>query len=207
MNIFANFLLGISLAAPLGPASTVIIRNGLKHGFIGGIVTALGVVSADLTYLLIVYFGLSSFIGIPLVKMGLWIFGALVLIYLGYQSIREYFSKINMNKFDDRKTTNLFLHGYSVNISNPLAVVFWAGIYGSILASQGSSLSGTWGLLLSLTIIIGILIWHTFLSFLTFWGNRFFKEKYFKYIALISGLTLIWYGLTFAYKAFVFVNN
>jgi len=205
--IIQNILLGITLAAPIGPASMAIIRNGLKHGFLGGFTTAVGVVLADTTYLLIVYFGLSALMGYSLVKIILWVYGAVVLFYLGYLSIREFFGKIDLKKYKEKKGSNLFFVGYSVNISNPMAVVFWAGIFGSILAASNHSLSKLNGLLYSLTIIIGILMWHTFLSFLSHFGNKFFKEKYFKYISLISGLILIWFGLGFGYKAITFFNK
>jgi len=47
--ILQHVILGITIAAPIGPASMAIIRNGLKDGFIGGFKTALGVVAADTT--------------------------------------------------------------------------------------------------------------------------------------------------------------
>ncbi len=55
--------------------------------------TGIGVTLADTTYLLVVYFGLSSFMGIPVVKVTVWILGAFVLFYLGWQSLRAVLGK------------------------------------------------------------------------------------------------------------------
>jgi len=147
----------------------------------------------------------SYFITIPLVKVGLWTFGSLVLFYFGYQGIRDFFKKIKLDRKNNKKDTNHFMFGYSVNISNPMAVIWWSAIFGSLLASSSYSTSKMGGLFLSLTIVIGILMWHTFLSFLTHWGNRFIKDNNFRYISGFSGLILIWYGLTFAYKVIMFL--
>jgi threonine/homoserine/homoserine lactone efflux protein len=202
-DFFQNILLGITLAAPIGPASIAIIRNGLKHGFWGGFMTALGVVSADTTYLLIVYLGLSTIITIPAVKLLIWVFGAIVLLYLGYQSIKDSSKNIDIARVTTKiKSGNLFVSGYGINISNPMAVVWWGGVFGSILANSLSSVSKISALLLSFSIVIGIMMWHTFLSLLTHWGNRILNKTLFKYISIFSGLILIWFGLTFGYKAF-----
>jgi threonine/homoserine/homoserine lactone efflux protein len=200
-NIFQNIILGISLAAPLGPATIATIRSGLKFGFLSALVTALGVVSADTTYVLLVYLGLSSFVIIPIVKVVIWTFGAIVLFYLGYQSIKEVFRKMDLNRSTVEIDRNLFLVGYAVNISNPIAIVWWLGVFGSILAASTENGSSTTALLYSLTIVIGIMLWHTFLSFLTHWGNRFFKENIIRYVSAIGGLILVGFGLRFGHNA------
>ena len=94
-------MLGITLAAPIGPASVAVIRNGLFGGFLRAFLTGLGVTAADLTYLMVVFFGISEFTKIPLVKGIIWSIGALVLFYLGWQSIR-----------DGGKRSNLTSHMY-----------------------------------------------------------------------------------------------
>ena len=54
--VLRNILLGISLAAPIGPSGVAVIQNGLRRAFL----TGLGVTLADATYLLVVFFGISS---------------------------------------------------------------------------------------------------------------------------------------------------
>src|SRR5665648_151221 len=97
-DLLRNILLGISLAAPIGPAGLAVIQAGLRHGFLRAFITGLGVTLADTTYLLLVFFGLSGLIGIPLVKVLIWSLGALVLIYLGVQSIRDAFHRVDLDK-------------------------------------------------------------------------------------------------------------
>jgi len=93
IQILQSLLLGVSIAAPIGPVNVEVIKRGLKHGFLLAFLVALGAACADATYVVIIYLGLSSFINIPIVQTVVWIFGMAVLIYLGYRSIKEFFRK------------------------------------------------------------------------------------------------------------------
>lgn len=198
-----NIILGISLAAPLGPSGIAVIKTGLKHGFVKAFLTGVGVTLADATYLFIVFFGLSYFIDIPIIKILIWSFGSLVLIYLGVQSIKESTQIRSFNKSEVKTSKNPFIVGYAINISNPLAVVWWVGVFGSILGASSAGISRTNSLLNSSTILIGILIWHSSMSLLTHWGKKYINSTMMKYVSVIAGLALAGFGIKFGYNAII----
>jgi threonine/homoserine/homoserine lactone efflux protein len=200
-EIFRNILLGISLAAPLGPSSVAVIQNGLQRGFLRAFLTGLGVTMADATYLLVVFFGLSSFVSIPVVKVLIWTLGACVLLYLGTQSIREARRKFEFDRTTVSVGRNPVSAGFLVNISNPLAVVWWLGIFGSLLGASAGGIAHINALFSSSAILIGILFWHSMMSVLTHWGKRLLNETTARYISIIAGIVLILFGLRFAYNA------
>ena len=200
-EIFRNILLGISLAAPLGPSSVAVIQKGLQRGFLRAFLTGLGVTMADATYLLIVFFGLSSFVSIPAVKVLIWTLGACVLLYLGIQSIAGASRKLEFDKTAVSITRNPVSAGYLVNISNPLAAVWWLGIFGSLLGASTGGAAQLNALFSSSAILIGILFWHSMMSVLTHWGKRLLNETTTRYISIIAGIVLILFGLRFAYNA------
>jgi threonine/homoserine/homoserine lactone efflux protein len=199
-GIVRNILLGITLAAPIGPAGVAVIQTGLRRGFLRAFLTGLGVTMADTTYLLIVYFGLSGLMRNQVVKALVWTMGAFVLLYLGFQSLKEAIRRVDLEKGAVPTNRNPLLVGYLVNISNPIAVVWWVGIFGSLLdtAAGGSKLVA---LLSSSTILIGIMIWHTTMSLLTHWGKRILNEKTARYISFVAGIALILFGIRFLYNA------
>jgi L-lysine exporter family protein LysE/ArgO len=202
-QILQNIVLGISLAAPIGPANVAVIRRGLKYGFLPAFLVGLGVVFADMTYLLLIYFGLSNFINVPVVRTVIWICGTVVLLYLGYDSVKGYFKGVNLEDSETKTGGNSFLIGYAINISNPMTIVWWLGVFGSTLASSLRGVSPTVALLSSLTILIGVLLWHFMMSVLLHWGKRFVSETRMKYVSLIFGLVLIGFGCHFGYTALV----
>jgi threonine/homoserine/homoserine lactone efflux protein len=200
-DLLRNILLGISLAAPIGPAGLAVIQNGLGGGFLRAFLTGLGVTLADTTYLLLVYFGLSGFISLPWVKILIWSMGALVLIYLGFNSLKGAFRRVDLNKNMLPVARNPLLAGYLVNISNPIAVVWWLGVFGSLLSTADQDVSRASALLGSATILVGILLWHTTVSLMTHWGKRILNEKMVQVISGIAGFVLILFGLRFAWYA------
>lgn len=199
-DLLRNILLGLSLAAPIGPAGLAVIQNGLRHGFWRALITGLGVTLADTTYLLLVFFGLSGLIDKPPVKVVIWSLGALVLIYLGVQSIRESFRSVDLDRNVVPSARHPLLAGYLVNISNPIAIVWWLGVFGSLLGSSagGSRLNALLG---SSSILIGILMWHISASFLSHWGKRLLGSKLVQIISGVAGLALVGFGLRFAWLA------
>ena len=91
------------------------------------------------------------------------------------------------------------ISGYLVNISNPLAVLFWVGIFGSSI-EQSVSESKVIMLLVSSTILVGILIWHSTMSLLSNWGKRYLNEKTLTFFSVTAGLGLFMFGVKFAYS-------
>jgi threonine/homoserine/homoserine lactone efflux protein len=64
MPIFLRgFLIGISIAAPVGPIGVLCIRRTLAEGRLSGFVSGLGAASADAIYGMIAGFGLTFISG------------------------------------------------------------------------------------------------------------------------------------------------
>ncbi|MDP4087587.1 MAG: LysE family transporter, partial [Bacillota bacterium] len=140
MNTFLSYvLLGLSLAAPIGPINAAQIDRGIKNGFLHAWFIGVGAVIADGIYMLAVYIGISHFLETSFMKTFLWSFGCFVLIYTGVESMISA-GKLNLNLM--RKEESLMktlLSGFFMSISNPLTILFWLGIYGSILAKTAAT--------------------------------------------------------------------
>lgn len=202
-TVFRNIALGVSLAAPIGPSGVAIIQNGLRQGFLRAFLTGLGVTMADATYLLVVFFGLSKFLEIMVIKVSIWFLGALALLYFGYRSIRDALSRIDLEGTVVVTAHSPLLVGYIVNVSNPIAVVWWLGVFGSLLSETVIVGSRLEALAISSTILIGILLWHSTMSLLTYWGKRFVNERTARSISVVAGVALVLFGLRFAYRGFL----
>lgn len=199
-TILHNLILGLSLAAPLGPSGLAIIQTGLKRGFLAALITGVGVTLADATYFLLVYFGLAGLMGRPAVKVLVWGLGSAVLLHLGVQSLREARGRIDLDKATLPERKSPLLVGYLVNISNPLAIVWWLGVFGSVLGmSAGEGRVQT--LVSSSAILAGILLWHATMSALAHWGRRILNARNIRLISLVAGAALVFFALRFAYNA------
>lgn len=205
--LLRNILLGITLAVPVGPAGVAVIQTGLRHGFRRAFLTGLGITLADTTYLLLVFFGLAAALDNLWIKVAIWLFGAAVLINFGIRSLRE--SGSNAGQVSGAAVTarHPLVSGYLVNISNPIAIVWWIGVFGSLLSESAGTLSRLQALGLSASILIGIMSWHTTTSLLTHWGSRYLNAGVMKWVTRAAGLALTLFGLRFAFFALEAVVN
>lgn len=202
MSIFLSYiLLGLSLAAPIGPVNAAQLDKGIKNGFFHAWLVGLGSLAADLLYMMTVYFGIVHFLETPFMKTFLWSFGCFVLLYTGFESIKGA-GKISMK--DSRREesiTKSFLAGFLMALSNPLTILFWLGIYGSVLAKTATTYDQFHLMLYSSAIIIGLIIWDISMAAVSSGFRRFLSDKGLTLISKLSGLSLIGFGIYFGIQA------
>lgn len=82
-----GLIIGLSIAAPVGPIGVLCIRRSLAEGARAGFVSGLGAATADAVYGCVAGFGLTSVSGL-LVRWQSWLalWGGLFLCYLGVRS-------------------------------------------------------------------------------------------------------------------------
>jgi len=204
-SLLQNIILGLSLAAPLGPVNLEIIKRGLNFGFRQAFLTGLGAMSADATYLTLIFFGLTSFLNISLIKIVLGVAGSFVLIYLGLVSAKEYFYKAALENQSRRVYQNSFITGYVLAISSPMTIIWWTGVFGALLMSQTGAQTNLSAFLSCLSILLGCFIWVFFLAASLHWGKKIIHEKMTGYISLIAGIFLIVFGIYFLYRTIMLI--
>jgi len=88
LSVFLSYiLLGLSLAAPIGPVNAAQMDKGIKSGFFHSWLLGLGALSADIVYMLAVYMGVVRFLETPFMQTFLWLFGFFVLMYTGIETL------------------------------------------------------------------------------------------------------------------------
>ncbi|MGG7618197.1 LysE family transporter [Bacillus coreaensis] len=208
MSVFFSYvLLGLSLAAPIGPINAAQMDKGIKHGFLNAWVLGLGSVIADIFYMLLVFLGFSQFIEIPIVKMFLWLFGFFVLVYTGVEGLMGAGKIVLSNGNRDASLTKSFITGFFMSISNPLTILFWLGIYGSVLAKTATMYAHTELLYFSSAIILGLIIWDVCMAAVASSFRKLLTTKLLTIITIISSISLIGFGLYFGFEALkIFMN-
>ncbi|WP_019155820.1 LysE family transporter [Robertmurraya massiliosenegalensis] len=201
MTFISYIFLGLSLAAPIGPVNAAQMEKGIKHGFLHAWILGIGSVLADIFYMLAVFLGVGHFIQIPIVKAFLWLFGFFILIYSGIEGLSNA-GKVQISQ--QRETESLwksFFTGFLMSISNPLTILFWLGIYGSVLAKTATIYGVEDLLIYSSAIILGLVIWDITMAFVASSAKKFLSTKVLSIIAILSSLSLIGFGLYFGYEA------
>lgn len=201
-SIFTYFFLGVSLAAPIGPVKATLLNTGIKNGFFHAWLFALGALATDIMYMLMVYFGVVQFIDSPLMKTILWSFGCFVLTYTGVENL------LTLNKIEKSlkfintiRFRRSLLSGFFMAMLNPLTILFWLGIYGSILAGT-DTLTGYQIIIYSLAILFGISLVDFSMAFISSEARRFLTTGLLKTISILSSFAMIGFGIYFGIQAF-----
>lgn len=204
--ILGYILLGISLSAPIGPINAAQLDKDVRGGFLPSWFVGLGAITADIIYMLLVYFGIIHLLDLPFVKAFLWLFGFFVLVYTGVESIKNAgtLSQSNM-RGDEAALSKSFMNGFLMSLFNPLSIMFWLGIYGSILAKAVNDSTMEQTLINSGAVILGILIWDIFMATAASLFRKYLTLGVLKGISIISGLSLVGFGCYFGAKAVQFL--
>ena len=205
-SLLQNILLGLTLAAPIGPVNLEIIKRGLHSGFKQAFLTGFGAMCADTTYLILIFFGLTSFLNFVFMKIFLGIAGSLILIYLGVMSSIVVFRKADATENKPHRLFKTsFVTGYVLAISSPMTIVWWTGVFGALLAAQTQTQTNISAFFSCLSILLGCFLWVFFLAVALHWGKKIINEKMTKWISLFAGLFLILFGIYFLYRAYILV--
>ncbi|WP_026688660.1 LysE family translocator [Alteribacter aurantiacus] len=204
---FYFIFLGITLAAPIGPISLEMLKKGLILGFWGALAVGLGGLSADFVFMGLIYGGAVALFTNPLIHGTMMVIGAVMLLYLGYQSFNRPRFSMAIGERDHEEVTCVksYLIGFGIAILNPLNIMFWFGIYGSTLSHLSIHHTNTAVLLNSFYILLGVLIWNILISILIHVLRTSIHERAIYRINIVAGICLLFFGLTFTYQAFDFI--
>jgi threonine/homoserine/homoserine lactone efflux protein len=135
-----GLLIGLSIAAAVGPMSILCIQRTLNKGQLYGLVSGLGIATADGVYGSIAAFGLTLITNF-LIHEQIWIrlLGGLFLIYLGVKTI---LSKPSERAAVLNAKTNSYLGAYAstflLTLTNPLTILSFAAIFAGIGVGSAS---------------------------------------------------------------------
>jgi threonine/homoserine/homoserine lactone efflux protein len=161
-----GLLIGISIAAPVGPIGVLCIRRTLSEGKLTGFLSGMGAATADMMYGATAAFGLTVITGL-LVENKIWfrLVGGCFLLYLGVKTFLEkpadHASKANHSGY-----LGAYLSTFFLTITNPMTILSFAAIFaGTMFIGKTSSPlvlvggvfigSATWWL--ALTFVVGLL--------------------------------------------------
>lgn len=202
-SLFTFIFLGISMAATIGPVKTVLLNTGLKNGFFHAWFFSLGAIATDIIYMFIVYFGIGQFINSIWLKTILWSFGCFVLLYTGIENLLS-LHKIEMDSKTCKRTRlrQSLMTGFFMSFLNPLTILFWLGIYGSILAKTAGISTGYEIILVSIAILIGIILVDFIYAFLSSVARKLLSTQLLKTVSFISAILMIGFGIYFGEQAY-----
>jgi threonine/homoserine/homoserine lactone efflux protein len=187
-------IIGLSIAAPVGPIGVLCIRRTLAEGRLAGLVSGLGAATADAFYGSIAGFGLTAISGL-LVSQQAWLrlVGGLFLCYLGVKTLlarpAQQAAAVPGRGLWQTYASTLFL-----TLTNPMTILSFAAIF------AGLGLGGTYGdyasaAMLVLGVFLGSAAWWLLLSSSVGAFRTKFPAAGLLWVNRVSGVIILGFGV------------
>jgi len=190
---FKAFLIGLSIAMPIGPIATLLIKNTLERGWRMGFAVGLGAALVEGFYGFVVSGGfviISDFVSKHTYEISL--IGGAMLMLLGLREIKNsYDSRINEIKMKKQGFLRTVFLVSLLTLANPMTMVFFAGVIAS-MSQEVFDFKKT--IIMVLGTFCGSLAWTTFLSGVVFTIRHKIPQKWMVLIKVVSGLIISGFG-------------
>lgn len=192
--LLRGIVLGISIAAPVGPISMLIIQRTLREGRVSGLVTGLGGALADAVYGCVAAFGLTVISGLLMEHSGyIRFFGGIFLLILALKSFRSQpattEAKVRSTGLASHLVTTFFL-----TLTNPATIISFLALFaGAGLVSQSVNYVSSSALVFG--IFSGSVIWSLFLTWLLSRFRTRITHTGLVWINRLSGLILLGFAV------------
>lgn len=191
MIFFRAFLIGISIAAPVGPIGVLCIRRTLSNGKLAGFLSGMGAATADMIYGAIAAFGLTL-ITTALIENAFWLklLGGLFLLYLG---IKTFFEKPADQAALAKQGGyfSMYFSTFFLTITNPITILSFAAIFAGTMIGQNMGSP----FLIIAGVFTGSASWWLALSFGVGLMRDKLNQNHMVWINRFSGATIFVFGI------------
>ncbi len=190
-----GLLIGLSVAAAVGPMSILCIQRTVHKGFFYGLVSGLGVATADGLYGSIAGFGLTV-IATFLVNQQGWVrgIGGLFLIYLGCKTLLSRPAERAAAAAKATGFVGAYISTFLLTLTNPTTILSFVAIFAGIGVGGGQN-SPLAALLVVGGVFLGSASWWFFLTGGISLLRGKFTYRWLLWINRLSGCIIALFGL------------
>lgn len=193
--LFKGIVIGVAIAAPVGPIGFLCLKMSLSHGFRAGLVTGLGAATADAFYGFAAGFSLTFITDFLLHgKAWLHISGGLFLCVLGLQTLKKRALDVQHSRAPFSGYLCAYVATLLFTLTNPMTVMAFMGIFAGLgigLKHNGYAASAA----LVVGVFAGSALWWTVLAAASATAGKRLNREITEKINIVAGATLILFGI------------
>lgn len=188
-----GFIIGISIAAPVGPIGVLCIRRTMAYGRLSGFVSGLGAATADGIYGMIAGFGLTAITNILISGQAvLKLIGGLFLVYLG---ARIFLSEVAQQGAEAKRSglVSDYISTLLLTVTNPMTILSFAAVFAGLGIASDADYQTAMALVTG--VIAGSAVWWFILSWL---ASRFTGQLDYRHMVIVnrmSGMIVAGFGI------------
>lgn len=188
-----GFVLGLVIAAAVGPISLLVMRRTIQEGRIVGLASGLGVATADATYGGIAAFGLSALTDLLVGgERILGFVGGLFLVWLAWGTVRSKSTTVATVAQRRGGLPGAYLSILGLTLTNPLTILSFAALFAGLGITNRNPLDAG---LMTLGVFAGSTSWWIVLTSVVAVLRSRLTTGIVRGITLASGLAIGGFGL------------
>lgn len=187
-----GLVIGFTIAAAVGPISLLTIRRTIAHGQLYGLVSGLGVATADATYAGIAAFGLTAVTGLLVSgRIVLGLVGGAIIVLLGVRTMLTRPGEVARDA-DRPGLAAAFGSMFALTMTNPMTILAFAAVFAGLGLAAGSSFGEA--VVLTLAVWAGSALWWVVLTSVLGWLRERVSTRSLVWVNRVSGAALVVFG-------------
>jgi threonine/homoserine/homoserine lactone efflux protein len=126
---------GLILQISVGPVCIAVLHKALTQGFRHAFSMVWGAALVDALYIVLSVAGVSALLQIGPARAAVGLAGALLLVYFGIRYLRAPAATARVEHSDESPLKS-FTFGVGLTLTNPLTILFWAGVLGATMSTH-----------------------------------------------------------------------
>ncbi|MBI3711245.1 MAG: LysE family transporter [Proteobacteria bacterium] len=196
-----GMIVGLMIAAPVGPINVLCARRTLLHGRLVGFVSGLGAAAADTIFGAIAAFGLAFIMGFLLTKR-IWfeVGGSAVLIVIGVRILMSHAPNPNATP-DPTNLIGDFTSTFLLTLTNPVTIISFLAVFAGLGIQGEDSVELADGLLLLFGVFLGSSAWWLVLTTLVSVFHGRFTEAGLRWANRTAGAVVLAFAVALLWAA------
>jgi threonine/homoserine/homoserine lactone efflux protein len=183
-----GFILGFTIAAVVGPISLLVIRRTLAEGQLYGLVSGLGVATADAMYGAIAAFGLGAITDALVdARQVLGLVGGVFLLWLAWQTVRSNPTEAATVTTRRRGYAGAYLSILGLTMANPMTILSFGALFAGLGVTSGATSDAV---MVVLGVLLGSTAWWVVLATVVGALRTRVTPRWIHRINLVSGLVI-----------------
>lgn len=203
IEIVKAFLLGICVAAPIGPVLLLVLQKTFSRGRMWGLVTGIGSAVVDTAFAAVSLFALSLVKEYVIGHEGkILLIGGVVVVAIGLLMAFRRPDKVRERDFKGKTAVSYALQAAGCALSNPGALLLSFTLTAFFGLGAATVKAPVW--LILLFVFLGEMAWWNFLTYALVHFRRF-SEKTIRRLSHIAGCCVFLFGISLIVKGLLLV--
>jgi threonine/homoserine/homoserine lactone efflux protein len=188
-----GLVIGFTVAMTVGPMSVLTMRRTIAHGRLHGLVSGLGIATADASYGAVAAFGLTAVTAAVVgARTALGIVGGGFLVWLGIRTILSRPSATAAVINDRPGLLGAYLSIYGLTMTNPMTILSFAAIFAGFGLAGGGPVEAA---LLTVGVFLGSSLWWVALTTVVGGLRARLTPAVLAWVNRVSGAVLLGFGV------------